>query len=120
MRRHLGGHGNVVSIRPGNDERVTLMDFREHLESMETILPAFDGEPGGEHTARYLLREALRNTPIVAAEIPADMKDRLGRLYQQLNDMDQKYKGKGVAQILEEEPELAAYLRKNGFGPQNM
>lgn len=117
-RQNLGGEANVVSIRPGNDERTTLRDFQEHIESMERILPAFDDEPGGEHIARYLLRGALRNTPIIAVEIPADLKDRLGRLYQQLSDMDQKFKGKSVAQILEETPELAAYLRKNGFGPE--
>lgn len=117
-RQNLGGEANVVSIRPGNDERTTVRDFQEHIESMERILPAFDDEPGGEHTARYLLRGALRNTPIIAVEIPADLKDRLGRLYQQLSDMDQKFKGKSVAQILEETPELAAYLRKNGFGPE--
>lgn len=37
-RQKLGGLENVVSIRPGMDERTTLRDFEEHLSSMEQIL----------------------------------------------------------------------------------
>lgn len=121
-RQKLGGMENVVSIRLGQDERTTLQDFEEHLDSMEQILKVFDGtEPGADvHTGRYLLREALKSTPIVAAEFPDSFKDRLGKLYQDLGALDQKFQGQTVAQILDEAPSLAAYLREQGFGPENV
>lgn len=121
-RQKLGGLENVVSIRHGVSERTTLRDFEEHLNSMEQILKAFDGsEPEANvHTGRYLLREALKNTPIVAAEIPDTLKDRLAKLYQDLGALDQQFQGKSVAQVLEEDPALATYLREHGFGPENI
>lgn len=121
-RQKLGGLENVVSIRPGMDERTTLRDFEEHLSSMEQILKVFDGsEPEANiHTGRYLLREALKNTPIVAVEIPSLLKGRLAKLYQDLGALDQQFQGKSVAQVLEEDPALATYLREHGFGPENI
>ncbi len=121
-RQKLGGLENVVSIRPGVDERTTLQDFEEHLNSMERILKAFDGsEPEANvHTGRSLLREALKHTPIVAAAIPDAMKDRLAKLYQDLGALDQQLQGKSIAQVLEEDPALAKYLREHGFGPENI
>ncbi|MFL1449196.1 hypothetical protein ACI77O_12445 [Pseudomonas tritici] len=121
-RQKLEGLENVVSIRPGVDERTTLQDFEEHLNSMERILEGFDGrEPEANvHTGRYLLREALKHTPIIAAAIPDTMKDRLAKLYQDLGALDQQFQGKSVAQVLEEDPALAAYLREHGFGPENI
>jgi len=118
-RQTLGGTENVVSIRPGADERTTLQDFEEHLNSMEEILKAFDGsEPEANvHTGRYLLREGLKNTPIIADEIPRSLKERLAKLYQDLGALDQQFKGKSATQILEEDPALAVYLFENGFGP---
>jgi hypothetical protein len=122
-RQKLGGAENVVSIRPGTDERTTLQDFEEHVHSMEQILPAFDGsEPEADvHTGRYLLKEALKNTPIIiAAEIPRSLKERLAKLYQDLGALDQQFRGKSAAQILEEDPALAKYLFENGFGPDDI
>lgn len=121
-RQKLGGLENVVSIRSGEDERTTLRDFEEHLESMERILKVFDGtDPEASvHTGRYLLREALKNTPIVAAEFPAALKHRLANLYQDLAALDQQFQGMSVTQILNEDPALAAYLREHGFGPENI
>ena len=120
-KQSLGGHKNVVSIRPGVDERTTVRDFEEQLSSMESILKAFDGsQAADDHTARYLLREALRNTPIIAAEIPGSLKARLGSLYQALFELDQKYQDKAITQVLDENPALAAYLRDHGFGPENI
>lgn len=120
-REKLGGWENVVSIRPGKSERITLQDLEEHLSSMERILKAFDGsEPEANvHTGRFLLREALKNTPIVAVDIPKEMKARLAKLYQDLGHLDQQFHGKSVGQILDEAPALAAYLREHGFGPEN-
>lgn len=120
-RGHLGGHKNVVSIRPGRDERTTVRDFEEHLDAMEQILKAFDGsEPADEHTSRYLLREALKNTPIIAVEIPVSLKDRLKNLYRALGVLDEKYQGKTVIEVLDESPALASYLREHGFGPESI
>lgn len=120
-KQSLGSHKNVFSIRHGVDERTTVRDFEEHLSSMECILKAFDGsQPADEHTARYLLREALQNTPIIAAEFPGSLKARLGSLYQALFELDQKYQDKTIAQVLDENPALAAYLRDHGFGPENI
>lgn len=111
-----------MSIRPGADERATLQDFEEHLNSMEEILKAFDGsEPEANvHTGRYLLKEALKNTPIIADKIPTSLKGRLAKLYQDLGALDQQFQGKSAAQILEEDPALAVYLFENGFGPHNI
>jgi len=123
MHRHkLGGLDNVVSIRPGIDERTSVQDFEEHLSSMETILVVFDGsEPEANiHTGRYLLREALKNTPIIAHEIPKALKTRLAKLYQDLGELDQHFQGKTVAELLEEDPALEAYLKERGFGPENI
>jgi hypothetical protein len=119
-RPALGCHKNVVSIRPGYDERITLADLQEHVHSMEGIMDAFSDEPGGVHTGRYLLKEALKMTPIIAEQVPQELKDRLTRLYQQLGELDQKYQGQSVDQILDKDPRLAAYLRENGFGPENI
>lgn len=123
MHRHkLGGLENVVSIRPGIDERTSIRDFEEHLSSMERILVAFDGsEPEANiHTGRYLLREALKHTPIIAHAIPETLKARLAKLYQDLGALDQKFQGKTAAELLEEDPSLAAYLKEHGFGPENI
>lgn len=120
-RGHLGGHKNVVSIRLGRDERTTVRDFEEHLDAMEQILKAFDGsEPTDEHTSRYLLREALKNTPIIAVEIPVSLKDRLKNLYRALGVLDEKYQGQTVIEVLDESPALASYLREHGFGPDSI
>lgn len=123
MHRHkLGGLENVVSIRLSIDERTSVQDFEEHLSSMEKILVAFDGsEPEANiHTGRYLLREALKSTPIIAHAIPEALKARLTKLYQDLGALDQRFQGKTVAELLEEDPALAVYLEERGFGPQNI
>lgn len=120
-RQKLGGLEKVVSIRPRVDERTTLRDFEEHLNAMEQILKVFDGSDpeANVHTGRYLLREALKDTPIVAAEFPETLKARLAKLYQDLGALDQQFHEKSVAEILDKDPALAAYLHEHGFGPQN-
>lgn len=89
---------------------------------MEKILEVFDGSDpeASVHTGRYLLREALRNTPIVAVPISVILRDRLSTLYQNMGALDQQFQGKTVAQVLEEDPVLSEYLREHGFGPENI
>lgn len=82
---------------------------------MERILETFSGDqPGDAHSGRYLLREALMNTPVISEPTPEALKQRLRKFYEQLGEADKPFANKTVQQILEEDPALKTHLDQLG------
>lgn len=114
-KRKLNNQENVYTIRGRSDERRTVRDLEDHIGSMERILETFAGEqPGDAHSGRYLLREALMETPVISEPTPDALKQRLRKLYELLGEADKPFANKTVRQILAEDPALKAHLDQLG------